>query len=385
MLPAPTHDERAEPVHVLMWLAHDARTIPGGHLVQMDETARALRTRGHDVVVTEEQEPELHPGVDVVHGLGLTPEQVRAARQASLPVVMSTIWWPVRYRSGREMPWSLHRAQSESRRLAGAVRRAVRGSGPDLRAPLARSALAFESCAVLLPNGPGEAAAMHADTGVSTPVMTVPNGVDPERFAPAGAVRDDVVLMVGRVEPHKNQLGAIEALRGSGRRILVAGPPHPHHVEYFDACRRALGSAGEMLGRIPDDELLELYCRAAVHVLASWFETTGLATLEAAACGAPVVSTDRGFARDYFLDHAAYCDPARPASIAEAVDRAVGRGTAALTALVREHYTWARAAERTECAYEVALGRRPWSDLTEALLDAPTTRPAVTPGVDGRG
>lgn len=372
------------PVHVLMWLAHDARTIPGGHLVQMDETARALRARGHDVVLTEEEHPDLHPDIDVVHGLGLTPEQVRAARQAGLPVVMSTIWWPLRYRSGREMPWSLRRVRDESRRLVGAARRAVRSSWPDLSAPPARSALAFEGCTVLLPNGPGEAAAMRADTGVSTPVMTVPNGIDAERFAPAGLAREDVVLMVGRIEPHKNQLGAIEALRGRGRRILVAGPPHPHHPEYFDACRRALGAAGEMLGRVPDDELLRLYRTAAVHVLASWFETTGLASLEAAACGTPVVSTDRGFARDYFLDHAAYCDPARPASIAEAVERAVGRDTRGLTALVREQYTWARAAERTERAYEVARGRRPSSDLTDGLLDAPATRPAVAPGVDGR-
>jgi glycosyltransferase involved in cell wall biosynthesis len=216
-------------VNVLMWLSSHSRDVLGGHQVQMDETAQALRERGHEVEVVEGDQPDVHAGYDIVHGLGLMPHQVRLARQASLPVVISTIWWPLRYIAGRDMPWSVGRALAEVRRVGGALRRAVRDDGSDSRGPYARTALSFESAAVLLPNGPGEAAATRADLGVSTPMMTVPNGVRSDRFVPGKQAREDFLLLVGRIEPHKNQLGAIEALRGTGRPILVAGPPHPHH------------------------------------------------------------------------------------------------------------------------------------------------------------
>jgi glycosyltransferase involved in cell wall biosynthesis len=351
-----------------MWVNAAFGVIPGGHQVQMGETAAALRRRGHEVVVASDAASiDLDAGFDVVHGLGLEPGQVRAARLAGLPVVMSTIWWSRDYREGRNMPWTLERAKGQALRAAVAVKRVVDGRREVTW--FDKAAMAFEGSMVLLPNGPGEAKSIRADTGASTAMMTVPNGIDPARFCPTDQRREDFVLIAGRVEPHKNQLGVIRALRGSGREIVVAGAMHPDHEDYYRKCAAELEGQGEMLGPVAHEKLPDLYRRAGVHVLATWFETTGLASLEAAACGAPIVSTSRGFARDYFGDLAVYCDPARPASIVDAVEAAAGRPQPGLAELVRSQYTWDRAAERTERAYEVATLRRPWSDLTEELLD----------------
>ncbi len=54
----------------------------------------------------------------------------------------------------------------------------------------------------------------------------------------------------------------------------------------------------------------------------SWFETTGLSSLEAAAMGCNIVITRKGDAYEYFGDYAYYCDPESPDSIFKAIEKA---------------------------------------------------------------
>ena len=51
---------------------------------------------------------------------------------------------------------------------------------------------------------------------------------------------------------------------------------------------------------IPQQELVQYYQKAKVHILPSWFETTGLSSLEAAAMGCNIVITDKGDTKEYF-------------------------------------------------------------------------------------
>ena len=172
---------------------------------------------------------------------------------------------------------------------------------------------AYESADLLLPNAVGEADSIRRDFGVSTPMTPVPNGVDPLSFSESSAPFEDrrYVLFVGRIDPHKNQLGAIRALRGSGLPLVIAGHDHPHHPEYTAQCRDEGGDWVTFTGEVSHDsaELADLYHGARVHLLPSWFETTGLVSLEAALSGCSVVSTSLGHAREYLDDLAWYCDP----------------------------------------------------------------------------
>lgn len=353
---------------VLFWLAEETRSIAGGHQEQMRQTAKALRELGHEVDTSHDATASDVRQYDVVHGFNLSPEQVRGARQARRPVVLSTIWWPLSYRSGSEQPWTPIKSLTQARRGAGRVKRRLLHMDPATPWEAAPR-LAFESSSILLPNSAMEAAAVRRDLGVTTPMMTVPNAVNTDVFYPDNAVaREDFILVVGRIEPHKNQLGTLEALRDQPRPVMLVGPPHPHHPAYYDQCRRALRAGDSIVEEIPHEELPRLYRRAAVHVLNTWFETTGLVSLEAAACGTPIVSTDRGFAIEYFEDGARYCDPGRPATVAEAVEHAIAQiRTDALSERVREQFTWSRAGARTDLAYRVAVGESEWSLLTESL------------------
>ena len=59
--------------------------------------------------------------------------------------------------------------------------------------------------------------------------------------------------------------------------------------------------------------LASAYAAARVFALPSWFETPGLAALEAGLAGCAVAITPYGSTRDYFGDLRAVC-PARPAA-----------------------------------------------------------------------
>lgn len=356
-------------MRVLLWLKDGASHIPGGHMVQMEETAAAVRKMGHEVVITDDIKAQPRD-FDLVHTLGLSPSQLEVVRQSRRPVVVSTIWWPLSYTEGH-LKGRLWRAQYRNfRRRAVTVWARTTGHTP--RDRLITVKRLYRHAKVLLPNSRSEGLAVRRDLGVRTPQQVVPNGVDTAIFhADATKRRDDFVLIAGRIEPHKNQLGTIQALQTFDRPIVVVGPTHPDHQSYGEQCRRALRPRDRFLGRVSLETLVDLYQRAAVHVLNSWFETTGLVSLEAAACGCPVVTTNRGFAADYFGGLAAYCDPARPESIAPAIHLALDADVSQLEGRVSANFTWSAAAARTVTAYEFALGQRSAGDLTTELLVAP--------------
>jgi glycosyltransferase involved in cell wall biosynthesis len=351
-------------LRVLIW-APGSSVVPGGHRVQFDHTAAALRSHGMDVNVSYDADPALD-GYHVVHGLGLSPEQVRRCRVAGTTVCLSTIYWSQRYTQGLDL--GMDSGRQLQRRFRLAVGSALAGArlrhlekAEHYLGDLLRTRLAFESADLLLPNSQQEADTIQAELGVTTPASVVPNGINGSVFGqpPSSGERDIDVLYVGRIEPHKNQLGLITALAERPLRVVIVGPPHPHHEAYFRRCRDTAGPNTQFVSDTSQEDLVSFYQRAKVHALPSWFETTGLVSLEAAALGCNVVTTDRGYAREYFGSQAWYCDPAEPESIVAAITGALSAPPdPALRQQVLERYTWEAAAEATARAYELALSRR---------------------------
>jgi glycosyltransferase involved in cell wall biosynthesis len=352
--------------HVLLWMPRGGR-VQGGHVVQLEKTARALRAVGLHITTEMSPEPALD-GIDLVHGFGLRASEIRHCHTRRVPVALSTIYWDRSYRAdgGGGRPGARTWA-GRGWRAATFTRAALGGRGALIEecrnATADETAMyaAFESADLLLPNAEGEGDAVRHDFGVSTPTHVVPNGVDPEAFTDSSLPFEDrgYVLFVGRMEPHKNQLGLIEALRGSGLPLVIAGHGHPDHPKYAEQCHRAGAGWVEFSGTVPDEAgLARLYRGARVHVLPSWFETTGLVSLEAALSGCSVVSTSRGHAREYLGDDAWYCDPGSPPSILEAVRHGWEQPPpASLRDRVLARFTWAHVAEATLAAYDSVLGR----------------------------
>jgi glycosyltransferase involved in cell wall biosynthesis len=177
------------------------------------------------------------------------------------------------------------------------------------------------------------------------------------------------VLCVARLGPLKNQLALIEACAGIAPLTLV-GPSQAGG--YLSECEAAAARHGacQILPARPQAELWPLYAGARVHALASFRETPGLVSLEAAALGCGVVSTDRGSAEEYLGDEADYCDPSDVGSIRAAIQRALEDPRRVSTERLAS-YTWERAASATLTAYR-------WLNGEEVEL--PSSLAALTTG-----
>jgi len=357
------------PEHVLLWMPGGKRVL-GGHVVQLERTAQALRVAGLEVDTSYSSSPEV-ADVDLVHGFGLRAADIRRWHRRGIPVALSTIYWDRDYRTTMaDRSFTARAVAGRGVRAGRFARAALRGRGTLLDASIRFAAdetvsyAAFESADLLLPNAEGEGASLVADFGVTTPIVAVPNGVDPDSFSDPGLPFEEreFVLYVGRVEPHKNQLGLINALRGSGFPLMIAGHEHPDHAAYVRACRKA-GEGWVDFHLSPTsfgpDELADLYRRARVHVVSSWFETTGLVSLEAALSGCSIATTDRGHAGEYFDRYAWYLDPDVDDSILRAVRSAWDHPPSdELRRRILDRYTWSHVAEATLAAYRTLPPRR---------------------------
>jgi glycosyltransferase involved in cell wall biosynthesis len=212
---------------------------------------------------------------------------------------------------------------------------------------------------MLLPNSESEYRVFSTDYNLECPYRIIPNGVDKaavtEHYQTADNYRNAIICMA-RIEPLKNQLGLIRALNKTGIRVFIHGKASPNHHQYYNQCQHEAAENIQILPWLETSQLYPIYATARVHVLPSFFETTGLSTLEAAALGCNVVITDRGYTRDYFGDDAWYCEPEDPASIRSAITAAYEAPyNEAFRKRILEQYTWDRAAEETLKAYEFVL------------------------------
>jgi glycosyltransferase involved in cell wall biosynthesis len=116
--------------------------------------------------------------------------------------------------------------------------------------------------------------------------------VEIDRFPLAKKAREDFYLMVGGFVPYKREELAIEAFRGTERRLTIVGD---------GPARRRLASSApsnvDFPGRLSGAELANLMgrCRALIH---PQLEDFGIAAVEAQACGTPVVAFEGGGALD---------------------------------------------------------------------------------------
>jgi glycosyltransferase involved in cell wall biosynthesis len=203
----------------------------------------------------------------------------------------------------------------------------------------------------------------------------VPLGVDPRRFHPDrptdelparfGLVEGErYVIYVGSEDPRKNLPALWRAFarvlaRHPEARLLKVGTAH-HQAERarLEELGRQLGiaSAVRFLGQVSDEALRSLYGLAAVCVVPSLYEGFGLPVLEAMACGAPVVCSNRTSLPEVAGDAALLAEP-EPESLAAAIEQVLAdparqddlrqRGLRRAAA-----YTWRRTAEQTAAAYE---------------------------------
>ena len=170
----------------------------------------------------------------------------------------------------------------------------------------------------------------------------VANGVDVDRareLAEAPSPHpwfDDggppVVLTIGRIHPQKNLEGLVDAaalaMAVNPLRLMIVGSGDPTRVAALEARAAALGIGEALLFAGETDNVFAWLKRADLFALASHWEGSSTALLEALAVGVPVVATRQAGDARFVLDDGKYgalVDADDPTSIASAILQQLGK------------------------------------------------------------
>lgn len=235
-------------------------------------------------------------------------------------------------------------------------------------------------------------------------IHVIHNGIDlehwpynhePPRGGPDGFVDGPPrLLFAGRLEYEKGIQDAIAALPGirrthPGTTLAVAGDGTQLDWLISEAHRHGVADAVRFIGRVTHDELLTLLHDCDAIVLPSRYEPFGIVALEAAATGAPLITSTAGGLGDAVTDGVSGLSfepadvPALAAAVRSVLDDPAAAARRANTARDRlADFTWDRAAERTEQVYLGAKRRirqpigRP-SIIERPLPERDPEKPAV--------
>ena len=176
-----------------------------------------------------------------------------------------------------------------------------------------------------------------------------------------------IILNVGRIEPRKNQLNLIKAFEMLKESktfddyfLIFVGDLTERSLEYIYRFNHAISKADDVyyVGPLPQHMLASAMSQDGIYVHPSWFETTGLVSLEATLAGmTPVVSGDR--VKEYLGDYGYYCDPKSPLSIKNAILKASEstKDYSSLKKRILGEFTWDNVALQTIAIYKSLLSK----------------------------
>lgn len=378
-------------MHVLIVAEADLRSQGSGAERSLVGHVTGLLGRGHRVtVLSGGTGAPTRRGALAVERVGWslrTPWRVRAAAEAIRTRVDVTLtyhafpaWRLVRSpRLGRVplvyvfmSPWGEEYAVRYPDRTGP-----VHALGCDLRRRVERQVIrrAARVCPMSRFMG-GRASAIHGVPPEA--IRVVPGGVDVERFRPAserdafrrrfGVAPDAPLLLTLRnLEPRMGVDALLAAMPGvlarhPGARLVVGGTG-PLRAE-LEALARRLGLGDRVLfpGFIPEAELAAVYAAADLFVLPTRaLEGFGLVTLEALACGTPVLGSRVGATPELLepLDAGLLLADTTPHAVEASILAFLARpDRAALAARCRAHaepYAWSRVAAALEGELEALV------------------------------
>ncbi|MGI6119367.1 MAG: glycosyltransferase family 4 protein [Desulfosporosinus sp.] len=328
---------------VLFQVRPDFMKNPAGDTVQMVSTGQELKKLGVEVHVSADPNLDLSP-YDIIHIFNITRIKesymffLNAQKQRK-KIVLSPIYWSpiVYFKRGGASPNAL----------------AVWKHMMPMRARLVREST------LLLPNSQIEMTALQQDFRTNAPYQIVPNGfpdsfigTTPDAFRQQfPKIPKEFILCAARISSRKNQHWLAKISHELGISLVLLGPINDQ--KYFESVKAF--SNVIHIGTLHGELLASAYSAATAHILPSWFETPGLSSIEAGACGTVVISTDQGSPREYFQDKALYVHPMDDESLRTAIEQSFNASPLPLMHHIHKHYPWSRVAKTTLQAYKTLI------------------------------
>ena len=293
----------------------------GGDYFQLEETAKALRSLGHEVEISEQAiyTPAIkYRNFDLIHAWNFsmpwTPYQLGLAFMYHKPTVCSMIY------HDREDFVKFTDQQDMANRIDEAI---FLNKGEVKR---------FKD-------------KLEID---DKKISIIPNGIDQFWFKKVKTIDSrPYVLTVGRVEPHKGQLAVAKACKELGIKYLMVG--ENIDTGYLKECEDA-GAIWE--DKKTKEELIKIYANCACFVLNSKAEVQPLTIMEAGAQAKNIVRT-KGCLWDVLNAFTVDCDDIE--QLKEAISLAmVAEPNKELRDWLKE-YTWEKIAKQLEKIYKRAV------------------------------
>jgi glycosyltransferase involved in cell wall biosynthesis len=183
-------------------------------------------------------------------------------------------------------------------------------------------------------------------------------------------IEDEFILFVGTIEPRKNLMtltrAFAEVLRSTPVRpqLVIAGKKGWLTEELFSYVNGMEASERVRFpGYVPDEALSALYSSCKACVYPSLYEGFGLPTLEAMACGAPVITSRTPALMETVGDAALLVDPHDAQALAGAITGLLlsddARTELSSKGLRRAaQFSWEKTARLTLEVYREAINRR---------------------------
>lgn len=353
-------------------------TAPGGDMVQMLKTKEFLEKLGIKVDVSLELEPDLKE-YDIVHLFNLMePQEVYLqminAKKQGKKVVLSTIYglyteFERKARGGLFQkfanvfsPYQIGYAKVlikhlfEKRMHKGVFKMMYKGYYGLMKEIV-------DNTSVFLPNSESEMRRVASEFKLTNyKHVSVPNAIDKSVFQKNNEVNNEnpfkeyegCVMCAARIEGRKSTLNLVKAVKNTNYKLVLVGNQSKNQKDYVEQVHIEAGENVIFLGAIPHEQLRDLYKVAKVHVLASWMETPGLSSLEAAVMDCNIVITKKGDTEEYFEDYAFYCEPDNVESIKNAIDNAYNEPiNPKLKEKIITKYIWEETAEKTLKGYNL--------------------------------
>lgn len=280
---------------VLACIRNDFDGSLGGDSIQITKTVEYLRRKGIDIVISTNLKEDLRP-YDIVHlfntiRIGETYRYYGRCKTYKKKIVLTPIYWNY----GRYLCNNLNDSKYMTRWIIdNALRKEV-----------------IKNVDLILPSSKLEIDSIQQELKVRNQYKIIYNGVDAnfskgdsEKFLKKYRLKDsNFVLTVGRICPHKNQLTMAKVCKSLNVPYVIIG--QINDMEYFNRCKNEYSSLTH-IDRLDHEELADAYSAAKVHSLVSWYETPGLATLEAGIAGCNILTTSEGSTKEYFKDYVEY-------------------------------------------------------------------------------
>ncbi len=365
---------------VLLQARTDAYTQYGGDTYQFEQYLKYSASMGCELSITTELRPNLQ-GYDLYHVNQLDAPyplylQIRRAKRYGIPIALMPIHHADRYirlyyewlrkQKFRYAPLVYRRPKEWAKLVLRREFNLVR-SLPLLRPIADLQKFCLENADIVLTLAKAEEDEIRTYlTSNLPPVRVVPNGANVSEgngvngnFDHLPQLPDEFGVVVGRIEPRKNQLMVLQAIEGLGFPFVFMGGINRLHKWYGQTFQEVIGRTPHAfyLGQLSPDTVREVELRALISVLASWFEVVSLASLDSFARGSRIVTTERSYSQEYYSDRVSYCSPDSVESIRKAILERLDRPSdKVVVGEFRQRYSWQASTRILVNAYHHVLG-----------------------------